>query len=249
MGALARHTWAPARRRLCHDARGPMSPRPTPVLLVATLALGLVGCASIPAAPVGAVPSADSRTGDASPVAAIERQTPSSAAAPTLAPTANPDNGNVEAPVTPGLSVEPLGASTIRVTLADPVAKAWQLTVSGAGAGAGTADSWALNVETGDVAPVITTVETINGVVGEPRERAGLEAGARTGRVCSVAVAVCLRGASVVLPRDGNGTLVLELGRTDANAALWVTGATAAWPAEPFVLGPWTTTSAFPWGP
>ncbi len=171
---------------------------------------------------------------------------PTPAASPAIpAATAIPDSGNVDAPVTPALSIEPVSALAIRVTLADPSARAWRVSVAGMD---GTAERWTLTVETGDVAPVITTNETVNGVDGEPQELAGLEAGDATGRICSVAMPVCVRAASVVLPHDGNGTLVLEISRTDTTTALSVTGSTAGWPAEPFLLGPWTTTTAFPWG-
>jgi hypothetical protein len=216
--------------------------RPAPVVLVATLAFGLVGCSGIAATPVASAPS----TG---PATAVESAKPSSTR-PTPIPTAMPDSGNVDAPVTPALSVEPVGAVAIRITLADPAAKAWRVTVADAGSSLGSAgaSSWSLTIDTGDVAPVITTTDTLNDVAGEPQEQPGLEAGTTTGRVCSVAVPVCIRAASVVLPRDGNGTLVLEIGKTDTAATLAVTGATAGWPTDPFALGPWTTTAAFPWG-
>lgn len=214
--------------------------RQTPIVLVAILALDACSGAVAPAAP--AVSSAS-----ATPPATLASSAPtSSSAAMAPAATATPDSGNVDAPVTPGLSVETVGALGIRVTLADPAAKAWRVTV--AGAVGDTADSWTLTVETGDVAPVITTVETVNGIVGEPQEQTGLETGDATGRICSVAVPACVRAGSVVLPHDGNGTLVLEISRTDIVTALDVTCATAGWPAEPFVLGPWTTTAPFPWG-
>ena len=98
------------------------------------------------------------------------------------------------------------------------------------------------------MAPSITTLETVNGVAGDPQEQPGLEAGAATGRVCATSLPVCVNAASVRLPDQGNGTLTLELTRLEASADLSVTGGTAAWPSEPFVLGPWTTTEAFPWG-
>jgi hypothetical protein len=225
-----------------------MFPRLTPAILVASLAVGLAACSSIPAAPVGPTSPASRAVAPAiaegSQATAIESRMPSPTIAPKPAPTA-PDTGNVGGPVTPALSIEPVGTSAIRVTLADPAAKAWRLTVAGTGAHA--ADRWSLTVETGDVAPVITTVDTVNGVDGQPQEQPGLEMGDANGRVCALNLPVCLRAASVVLPQDGNGTLVLELTRTDATVALDVTGGTATWTTDPFVLGPWTTTEAFPW--
>ena len=222
--------------------------RPTPVVIVAILAVGLVGCSSTPAAPVAPVSPSPSAAAERSAVTLPASPKPSPAT-PTAGPTATPDSGNVNAPVTPALSVETVGAVAIRVTLADPAAKAWRVTVAVPGSAGGPASAtWALTLETGDVAPVITTTDAQDGVAGEPKEQPGLEAGAGTGRVCSVAVPVCVRAASVVLPRDGNGTLVLELGRADTATDLSVTGATAGWTTDPFVLGPWTSTEAFPWG-
>ena len=78
-------------------------------------------------------------------------------------------------------------------------------------------------------------------------EQPSLEMGATTGKVCSASLPMCVRLASVQLPHGGNGILVLALTRTDPAAAMSVAGATARWPTDPFVLGPWTTTEAFPW--
>lgn len=220
-----------------------MLPRSTPAVLVATLALGLIGCSGIPAAP--ATPA---EPAGPTPLAGGSAATLHPTVEPTVAPaTATPDSGNVEIPVTPGLSVEPVGSSSIRVTLADPAAKAWRVTVAGTGAQG--ADRWALTVETGDVAPVVTTTETAGGVDAEPLEQPRLEMGDASGQVCSASVPVCLRAPSLVLPHDGNGTLVLELARSDAGASMSVTGGTATWTTDPFVLSSWTTTEAFPWAP
>lgn len=211
------------------------------VVLAAAVAFALAGCSA-----AGHAPAASALPPTSEPAATL---TP--VAAPTTAlPTASApigDTGNVGAAGGPIISVEPLRTLAIRVTLADLDAKAWRVTVAGTGAAA--QDRWTLTVETGDVAPAVTTTETLGGVDGEAREQVGLESGARTGRICSVSVPVCLQAATVVLPSDGNGTLVLELTRTDTATSLRVTGATATWPAEPFIVGPWTTTEAFPWEP
>lgn len=226
-----------------------MSPRFVPSLAAAALSLVVAGCAG--AGTMGAtsaVPSAS--TTPASPVAAAtSAPTAAPTSAPTVrpsaAPTASPDSGNVEDPAGPVLSVEPISAVAIRVTLADPAAKAWRVSVSGTGAEA--RSRWDLTVETGDIAPAITTRETLGGVASEPVEQTALESGSPAGRICSVAVPVCIRAASVVLPADGNGTVVLEITRTDTTAPLEVTGATAAWAGAPFILGPWAATESFPW--
>lgn len=230
-----------------------MSPRIASSIAAASLALTLAACAGagpLPSAsPASATqtpltslaPAANPSTATTGPASASATAT----AAATASANASADSGNVVAPVGPVLSVEPVGALAIRVTLSDPAAKAWRLVVAGTGASAG--DRWALTVETGDVFPVIMTRDTIGGVDEAAREQPGLEAGDGHGRVCALSVPVCVRSASVVLPADGNGTLVLEMARTDTTTPLRLSGATAIWPGDPFVLGPWTTTEAFPW--
>ncbi len=213
-----------------------MSPRIAPALAVVGIVLaGCAGAAVGPVGPVAVVP--------ASPSLAT---TPDPTAVPAPA-TLRPDSGDVAAdPSGPQLSVEPVASQTIRVTLVDPAAKAWRLAVEGTVDHAG--DGWVLQVETGDTGPVITTTETAAGVERQPIEQPALESGGSRGRVCSTVLPVCLRAATVRLPADGDGTLVAELVRTDAAHPLRVAGSTATWPTDPFVLGPWTTTEAFPWG-
>jgi hypothetical protein len=221
-----------------------MSPRVTPFLAVLVVAVAACAGTSAPAAP------------HQSAVAPIVTPTVAPAATPAVAPsaptaparpaaTASADAGNVNAPGTSDLSIEPAGAAGIRVTLGNADAKAWRVSVAGTGNRA--ADAWTLDVETGDVGPVITTTETAAGVAGEPIEQPGLEMGDASGRICSATLPVCVVAKSVVLPAGGNGTLVLELVRTDGSVPLAVSAATARWTSDPFVLGPWTTTEAFPW--
>jgi hypothetical protein len=213
-----------------------MSPRVTPLL--AALSLALVACTS------AAAPAAPSQAGQTSATPNPAHTTaPTSATTP--AATASADTGNVSSVVTPDFSVEPVGAQTIRVTLVDPNAKAWSFTVAGTGSRA--PDAWTVVVETSDVAPAITTTERVAGVAGDPVEQVGLETGDAKGRVCSAVLPVCVIGRTVVLPDGGTGTLVLELVRTDGSVPLAVVGSTAGWPSDPFVLGSWTTTEAFPW--
>jgi hypothetical protein len=214
-----------------------MSPRVTP--LFAVLALALAACTGATAPTMPSRPSV-------SPVPTRPVASPAAAPTGTPAATASADSGNVNAPGTPDLSIEPVGAQAIRVTLVNLDAKAWSVSVAGTGNQA--ADAWILDVETGDVGPVITTTEAAAGVAGDPVEQPGLEAGDPAGRVCSTTLPVCVVAKSIVLPDGGNGTLVLELLRTDTSVALAVSAATATWPTDPFVLGPWTTTEAFPWG-
>jgi hypothetical protein len=159
--------------------------------------------------------------------------------------TASPDEGNVDGAIVPALSIEPVAAQTIRVTLADGSARAWRVTVQGTGNRAG--DRWVFEVDTGDVGYTITAQDAEGGVEGVPREQPGLAAGQTDGSLCSSALPVCVAADSVRLPENGDGTLVLELTRTDAMQPLEVAAATAGWQGDPFTLGPWTITEAFPW--
>lgn len=222
-----------------------MSPRIAPSLAAAALSLVIASCAGTGV--TGANSPAPSTTSTASGPSAPATATPTAepSIVPSPLPSASPDSGNVEDSGGPVLSVEPVSAVTIRVTLADAVAKAWAVTVAGTGTEA--RSRWSLDVETGDITAVVTTRETVAGAETAPVERPALESGSPSGRICSVAVPVCVRAASVVLPADGNGTVVLELTRTDTTVQLEVTGATATWTGAPFILGPWTTTEAFPW--
>ncbi len=218
-----------------------MKPRLAPLLVSLPVAAALVACSA--GAPAASSPEA-------------KGPPPPPAASPSLAPVAppsatvpvassSPDQGNVNGPGTPDLSIEPVGAQALRVTIADRSAKAWRLVVAGTGSRAG--DRWVLEVETGDVAPAITTLDTRAGVDGDPQAQPGLEQGETAGRVCSSVLPVCVAASSVRLPENGDGTLEVVLTRTDASVPLGVSAATAGWPAEPFILGPWTATEVFPW--
>jgi len=218
-----------------------MSSRVTPAFAALALALTLGACAGFSSPVAPGQPVASPTVTHLAPLATAA---PVATPAPSFA-TASPDTGNVDGPGAPDLSVEPVGAQTIRVTLVNTDAKAWRLVVAGTGRRA--TDSWTLDVATGDVGPAITTTEVTAGVAGDPVEQPALEMGDATGRVCSAALPVCLIAKTLVLPDGGNGTLVLELVRTDASVSLAVSAATAGWPSDPFVLGPWTTTDAFPW--
>ena len=220
-----------------------MSPRIAPILVPAltAVAIAIAGCAGAAVGPTGPVASP--------PVSPAPVTTPEPTAVATSAlatATVRPDTGDVAADQSgPQLSVEPVNAQAIRVTLVDPEAKAWRLVVDGTGDHSG--DRWVLQVETGDIGPVITTSETVPGVQGQPVEQPDLESGIGRGQICSTILPVCLRAVTVRLPDEGNGTLVAELVRTDAALPLRVAGSTASWPTDPFVLGPWTMTEAFPW--
>ena len=147
----------------------------------------------------------------------------------------------------PVLSIEPVDAGTIRATIEDLDAKAWRLIIGGRGAQAN--DRLEIKVETSDVAPLITATEIRDGRVvdvidlsqyGDPTAAAG---------GCHATLRVCIDSDGFRLPRDGDGRLAVDLTLMDGASALAITGGTARWPGEPFVLGPWTDTEAFSWDP
>ena len=207
-----------------------MSPRIAPVIAASLVLLVAAACAS-PAAPA----------------------TPAGAPAPTLIAwpspdpaTPKPDAGNVDGIVYPELAIEAADADTIRVAITDPAAKAWRLIVAGAGALAG--DRLEILVETGDVGPSITATEVRDGVVVGEMDLSGYVDGTAAAGGCHGTLPVCVDSDGFRLPSDGDGTLAIRLTLVDGGTPLTVTGGTAGWPGEPFILGPWTDTEPFPWG-
>jgi hypothetical protein len=209
-----------------------MSARFAPLVAAALAALAVAACAA---------------TGPA-PATPHEAQTPTPFAWPSVAPapTASPDAGNVDGVVYPELSVEQVRADTIQATIEDPAAKAWRVIVAGAGSRAG--DRLEIVVETGDVRPSITATEIRDGVAVDVMDLSGFMDGTAAAGGCHRTLPVCVDSDGFQLPENGDGILSVRLTLTDPAARLSVTGGTATWPAEPFVLGPWTDTEAFPWG-
>jgi len=166
---------------------------------------------------------------------------------PTPEPTESPITGDVEGTGGgPELTVEDVSSDTIEVTLEDPAAKAWRLVVSGTGARA--TDRWEILVETSDVEPVITATEVRNDKVVDVLDLTGFGDGTAAAGGCHPSLGVCLDSDGFSVPADGDGTFSARLTLQDATVPLTVRGGTAGWPSEPFVLGPWTDTEAFPWG-
>ena len=224
-----------------------MAARTAPALL-ATLAvlavLAIAGCAA--AAPASTGPSFTPIAQAPSPTP-IAAPTSSPDPRPTPAPTASPITGDVEGNTGgPELTVEDASPDTIKVTLRDPAAKAWRLVVSGTGAHA--ADRWEILVETGDVQPLITATEVRDDKVVDVMDLTGFSDGTAAAGGCHPLLGVCLDSDGFSLPADGNGTFSVRLTLQGATMPLMVRGGTAGWPSEPFVLGPWTDTEAFPWG-
>ncbi len=162
--------------------------------------------------------------------------------------TATPDAGNVqERPAGPMLSIEPVDPGTIRATIEDADAKAWRLVV--AGTGSAVDDRLEIVVETGDVGPLITATEVRGGKVVDVMDLSEFGNPTAAAGGCHGTLRVCIDSDGFRLPSDGDGLFAVTLSLMDAAAPLTITGGTASWPGEPFILGPWTDTEAFPWDP
>ena len=221
-----------------------MSPRRAPVL-AASLALVVVTACGVSAAVHPATPWSALPTRAASIAPA-----PTSVPVPVLIPapvaTASPDAGNVDGGRSgPELTVEMVDAQTIRVTLEDPAAKAWRLVVAGVGERAG--DRWEILVETGDVGPAITATEVRDGRVVDVMDLSGFADGTAAAGGCHGTLSVCLASDGFRLPHDGDGRFSVQMVLPEPGTPITLTGGTATWPGEPFVLSPWTDTEPFPW--
>jgi hypothetical protein len=218
------------------------------------LLLLLAGCTALVA--VGGCSAAPGAHGPSSPVPSSPPATPSAVRAPDPTrvpaatvppePTATPIVGDVVGDADgPELTVVPIDATTIAAGLEDPAAKAWRVEVRGIGAQAG--DSWLITVETGDVAPVITATEIVGGETVGELDLSGMWDDTAVAGGCHSTLPVCLDSEGFRLPDHGDGTFAIRLHLADAGVALEVRGATAYWEGEPFILGPWHETTAFPW--
>jgi len=226
-----------------------MSPRVAPVLAASFVLLLVAACgaSAVPSAAKSSpapVPVATSRVPAVEPVISV-------APAPTPVPvpvvTASPDAGNVDGGGSgPELTIEMVDSQTIRATLDDPSAEAWRLVVAGVGGQAG--DRWEILVEAGDVAPAITATEVRDGHVVDVMDLSGFADGTAAAGGCHSTLPVCLSSDGFRLPQDGDGRFSVQLVLPDPGTPLAITGGTATWPGEPFVLGPWTNTEPFPWG-
>lgn len=158
-------------------------------------------------------------------------------------PTSTPNSGNIGTGY-PELSIVLAGEDALDVSLEDPNARAWLLTVAGAG---GSADRLEIYVETGDVSALVEMREVRDGTVVDTVDLGGLDgvAGGAAGG-CHGTLPVCLSSDGVTFGEAGSGIVSIRL-ELPESTPLVITGATAGWPGEPFVLGPWTQTEAFPW--
>ena len=223
-----------------------MSPRFAPVLVAVIAASVAAGCvaAEPPTRVLVPPPSSVSEAPPSTSPGTTPAPSPSPATG-AVEPTAIPEEGNVEdLPMGPVLSVESSGKRSIIVTLDDLDAKAWRIIVAGIGDYAD--DRLTVTVETGDVAPVITLVETQAGRVVDSTNLSGFGDPTTTAGRCHPSLGVCVDADGIRLPVNGDGRLSIELARSDGTS-LVVTGETAGWPGEPFILGTWTPTEPFPW--
>lgn len=216
-----------------------MSPRLAPVIVASLAVLVVSGCAASAGAPASPAPSAAASPPTFEPVPPPAEPTPSIGSP-------SPNAGDVSEIPGPLLSIELAGAETITATLQDPAAKAWRLVIAGIGAQAG--DRLELVVDTGDVGPTILATEIDAGKVVDVMDLSGFADGTAAAGGCHRTLPVCVESDGFRLPTGGDGTFSVRLTLRDPAARLLVTGATATWPAEPFVLGPWTETESFPWG-
>ena len=238
---LARKPPGPIASTLRSHVPAPRARRsPPPLALIVVAACGVSAATS---SPPSLAPHPD-RAPAVQPVTSIA---PAPTPVPVPVATASPDAGNVDGSRSgPELTIEMVDAQAIRVTLEDPAAKAWRLVVAGVGERAG--DRWEILVETGDVGPAITATEVRDGRVVDVMDLSGFADGTAAAGGCHGTLPVCLASDGFRLPQDGDGRFSLELVLPEQGTPLTLTGGTATWPGDPFVLGPWAGTEPFPWG-
>ena len=222
-----------------------MSPRVAPLIAASIAVLVVAACTgtatsvSTPTAPVTA-PVTPPVTGPTpTPV-------PTPAALPTPTPSENAGDVDGFGPG-PELTIEFPEEDLLKVGLEDPTARAWRLVITGTDDLS--QDRLEILVETGDVDPSITVTEVQQGDVVDAMDLSGYANGTATTGGCHATLGVCIDSSAFALPADGSGRFSILLGMRGATAPLVVTGGTAGWPGEPFVLGPWSNAEAFPWEP
>ena len=94
---------------------------------------------------------------------------------------------------------------------------------------------------------MITATEIVGGRRVDEMDLSGFEDGTAAAGGCHSTLPVCLDSDGFRLPDNGDGTFSVRL-HLQGQVPLMVRGATAGWPGEPFILGPWQETSTFPWG-
>ena len=218
-----------------------MTTRRVPILAATIALFAVAACAAS-----GVAPSPRTTPG---PIATAPAPTPivvpSVEPAATPSPTPPTDEGNVDGTVFPQLTVETIDAATLRVTLDDPSARAWRLVI--AGSGDLRYDRLEIEVETSDIEPVITAREYRDSELVSEMDLSGYADGTAAAGGCHATLHVCVDSDGFRLPHNDNGRFRVRLAVADAAGPLAITGATAGWPGEPFILGPWVTTDTFDW--
>jgi hypothetical protein len=191
--------------------------------------------------------------------AACAAQRPATVPSPSRGPSQPPSTGMpaTPSPTRPAATLPPTGNTGERfpelavssggpgyvVELTDPTAKAWRIVVTGRTPG----DRLELLVEVGDIVPgvIVTTVvggqavdeHDLTGIVSTPTSAAG---------GCHPVLQACYSSGGIDIDLDA-GRIGLVIEQIEATG-LSITGATAGWPDQPFVLGPWRTSETFQTG-
>ena len=217
-----------------------MPSRFAPVIAAAVVLFAAAACAG------AAVPSASPTA--VTPPAVVPTPTPVATPIAEPSPTPSANAGDVESQGRGAeLTVEFPKPDLLDVTLEDSEAKAWRVIVTGTGDRA--TDRMEVVVEAGDVGPVITATEVQQGEVVGSIDLSNYFDETMAAGGCHHTLNVCIDSSSFRFSDDGTGRLRIRIQMPDPAAGrLLVTGGTAGWPGEPFVLGPWTDTESFPWG-
>ena len=217
-----------------------MPSRFAPVIAAAVVLFAAAACAGAAVSP--ASPTA------VTPPAVVPTPTPVATPIAEPIPTPSANAGDVESQGRGAeLTVEFPKPDLLDVTLEDSEAKAWRVIVTGTGDRA--TDRMEVVVEAGDVGPVITATEVQQGEVVGSIDLSNYFDETMAAGGCHHTLNVCIDSSSFRFSDDGTGRLRIRIQMPDPAAGrLLVTGGTAGWPGEPFVLGPWTDTESFPWG-
>jgi hypothetical protein len=169
---------------------------------------------------------------------------PSVTVAPSAEPpTTRPNEGDVEGVQEgrPELAIEALASDVLEISVTDTTAKAWRISVSGPNPH----DRLELVVETSDVTAGIEVDEIVgdqvistNDLTRMPDDPTVAAGG------CHRTLGICYASDGIKLT-PGHGTLMATFRFRDPNRPIAVTGATAGWPAEPFILGDWRESQTF----
>ena len=191
-------------------------------LLVATMGLIAAACgAATPAATPSAIPSPGS----------VDPQ-------PTAQPAGDVDGAQEGRPE---LAIARIGSDTLEVTVSDARAKAWRIAI------AGTADTDRLElvVEIGDIVPGIRVDEIVGGevIASDDLTRFPDEPSVAAGG-CHSTIGVCFTSDGITVD-EATGTLSATFRFRDPSHPFAITGSTATWPAEPFILSDWNESQTY----